>query len=368
MKLILTILILTLVSVKILAQNLIVNSSFEDINICEEIRKPCSPSGWFFASKLATRGYPLTGDISSIDVAGSTGSKYLILMVASKEAQTRDYWETILMKKLEIGRKYRISFKITALNKGPNLNDIGFYFTDRLLYSKRDTIIQLDPANYIDFTKSKVKKLNLNWFSIEKDFIATKESSILIIGNFSKSNNKVIARNRGVREVSLVIDDVSVIDDRFTNFPYYDRLRDSIYANKKRHTLTESQFPAVTVDSSKEKPTVVDVALDAPDTLKLANIEFEYNNFAIRNKRILEPFRSKFLEKKIRKIIVVGYTDTQGSDDYNKLLSNKRALEVAKLISENFGIPIELIQSVGMGKSEFYKDKSQNRRVEIFIF
>ncbi len=69
-------------------------------------------------------------------------------------------------------------------------------------------------------------------------------------------------------------------------------------------------------------------------------------------------------------VMIVGHTDADGSDEYNQILSEKRAKTIAKLFQKN-GVSLDKIYYKGSGESEpiaqnnSTKGKAQNRRVEI---
>jgi outer membrane protein OmpA-like peptidoglycan-associated protein len=72
------------------------------------------------------------------------------------------------------------------------------------------------------------------------------------------------------------------------------------------------------------------------------------------------------------RVVVVGHTDSVGSDEYNQRLSENRANAVrVRLLSE--GVPDKNISTVGMGESQpvssnaTKKGRAQNRRVELKI-
>lgn len=82
-------------------------------------------------------------------------------------------------------------------------------------------------------------------------------------------------------------------------------------------------------------------------------INFEYNRAEIRTdadtKKTLGEFKD-FLEKNPNvKISVEGHTDSRGSDDYNRKLSDRRAASVKKWLESN-GIKDDRITSVGKGE------------------
>jgi outer membrane protein OmpA-like peptidoglycan-associated protein len=82
-------------------------------------------------------------------------------------------------------------------------------------------------------------------------------------------------------------------------------------------------------------------------------INFEYNRAEIRSdadtQKTLGQFKD-FLDKNPNvKISVEGHTDSRGSDDYNRKLSDRRAASVKKWLNEN-GIKDERVTSVGKGE------------------
>jgi outer membrane protein OmpA-like peptidoglycan-associated protein len=72
-------------------------------------------------------------------------------------------------------------------------------------------------------------------------------------------------------------------------------------------------------------------------------------------------------------VLIVGHTDSQGADDYNMRLSNRRA-ESARMYLISNGIASNRIRTEGRGEMEPVADNStesgraRNRRVEVAIF
>ncbi|NLT50029.1 MAG: OmpA family protein [Ignavibacteria bacterium] len=73
------------------------------------------------------------------------------------------------------------------------------------------------------------------------------------------------------------------------------------------------------------------------------------------------------------KVLIVGHTDSDGSDDYNQTLSEKRAASVSSYAISK-GVASSRIEKIGLGEKEpvatndTADGKKQNRRVEIAIF
>jgi len=72
-------------------------------------------------------------------------------------------------------------------------------------------------------------------------------------------------------------------------------------------------------------------------------------------------------------ILIVGHTDSVGTDAYNNDLSQRRAL-AAQSYLQSFGVPASRLQATGRGESEPIQSndtdagRAQNRRVEIAIY
>ena len=68
------------------------------------------------------------------------------------------------------------------------------------------------------------------------------------------------------------------------------------------------------------------------------------------------------------KILVVGFADYSGSDQYNMKLSEKRANEVKRLLSKKYGIAEDRIETDYKGKSVAFGDiqYALNRRVSFY--
>jgi outer membrane protein OmpA-like peptidoglycan-associated protein len=386
-------------------QNLVPNPSFEDVNICSEFGQPCSPSAWFYLSRKFTTGY-------FPRYPSATGSRHLQMVAATRESPNRQYWETMLLCPLPAGERYAVSLKIagpagrTELSKTcPNLRDIGLWFTNRFIFVQGDSILQ--PRSYLSFTNASTTNLKNGWFELQKEFVATSNDTILIIGNFYRLANADIMdqRNSPNPSIDILVDDIAVVPMNAAPCPNSRRIKDSLYAIQQRHSktnlpelnpdipdsrLTETS-PADTLPANpapanpapanptpanphpaNPHPTDTPKSLlpgPAPvtDTIIIHNIQFDFDKYLMQNPDTLQRYRSLLTRPGIKKIQVVGYTDDAGSDAYNLDLSQKRAQEVARLISSKFDVPPALIETEGRGISRKYPAKSLNRRVEIYI-
>jgi outer membrane protein OmpA-like peptidoglycan-associated protein len=395
--------------------NLLANPSFEDVNTCSEYNQPCSPSAWFFANRKVTSGY-------FPRYPSATGERHLQIVVASRETTNRQYWETMLLCPLQAGEKYTVSLKVSSQGPGqspgqvagqgagqgaggrPNLRDLGFWFTDRFIFSRLDTLLQ--PRSYLKFTDATVKDLKNGWFEIDKEFTPARGAAFLIIGNFYGLTNPDIMdqRQKPTGTIEIGVDDVAIIPVRSALCADHAKRKDSLYAILRRHSDVDSGDTGI--DSADRTPQPVVPPQTAPpqaaptkpvspqpgasrpdtpsrppafpdtprlnptrtDTLIIHNIQFQFDRYLVDNPDTLQRFKAVLTRPGIKGIRVVGFTDDKGSQSYNQELSEKRAHEVARLLTTEFGIPDTLIRAEGKGISRDYKDPTLNRRVEIYIF
>jgi OOP family OmpA-OmpF porin len=107
----------------------------------------------------------------------------------------------------------------------------------------------------------------------------------------------------------------------------------------------------------------------------LEKVMFDYNKATIKieSHELLNDVAEVIKENpKIEKIRVEGHTDSDGSDKYNKKLSQQRADAVKEFLTKA-GVPEDKLEAVGYGEENPIADnstdegKEKNRRVEFNI-
>jgi outer membrane protein OmpA-like peptidoglycan-associated protein len=347
LKAIAGLILLIILSSQARAQNIIFNGSFEDENVCSELHQPCSPAAWFFVNRTGATGYYQNAFKSA------SGRKNIRIVAANAQNSSRQYWETMLAAPLIAGKKYVIGLKIASPEIGPNVNDIGFLFTDSMIFSQRDTVLQ--PGFYYTFRDAKITRLRKGWFKVSKEITAEEAAPVLIIGNFNKqTNSEILTARKAANSIVLLIDDVSVApEDSQVDALSFNSRKDSLYAVTSRHsfenrvaTFNEPQFEMIVLPAAY----------------------FQFDSYHVSKDDILDGYTKKIKESSIDSIEVVGYTDSTGTRKYNEQLSLKRAREVARLLIERIHVPAEKIRVRGAGVSAQYSEDSLNRRVEIHIY
>ena len=313
------------------------------------------------------------------------------MVAASRETENRQYWETMLLCPLQTGDRYVVSMKIagpanrTDLSKRcPNLRDVGVWFTNRFVFVDGDSILQ--PRSFLSFTDASTKDLKNGWFEVKKEFLASANSAVLIIGNFQRAMNADLMdlRNPPTPTLDVLVDDLSVVRVKGGSCASSQKMRDWLYAITERHSRKLSSdlvpersdtLPDVVMQDqpAPDRPTDTQKTQAAPprpvtDTIIIHNIQFDFDKYLVENPDTLEQYKRLLMRPGIRRIQVVGFTDDAGSEAYNLDLSQKRAREVAGLLSSKFGIDPALIVAEGRGISREYPTKFLNRRVEIYIF
>lgn len=108
--------------------------------------------------------------------------------------------------------------------------------------------------------------------------------------------------------------------------------------------------------------------------LTLGSVLFETNKATLHtgSRRTVQKVAEFLNQYPERKILIEGFTDSRGSDDYNQQLSEDRAQAVRELLVTN-GVDSQRVQVEGYGEeypvasNDNSAGRQQNRRVEIVI-
>ncbi len=225
--------------------------------------------------------------------------------------------------------------------------------------------------------------------------------------NIDMGNSHIQTGDSGV-EVDLGEDYISTKNGVQISTPEIDLITDSegvdIYTNG--HTLVdindnvinvETNTSSLTVDNSWRGDYLSEQSIETTkEIIKILNVKetkrglkvnipnkvlFDFDSYNLRPESKLKLSQlSKLIRTKTKNnIIVIGHTDSKGSDKYNMELSKKRALSVIRYLNTRENIPSSLLLAEGKGEREpIAKNqntdgsdnplgRSKNRRVEIFI-
>jgi outer membrane protein OmpA-like peptidoglycan-associated protein len=150
----------------------------------------------------------------------------------------------------------------------------------------------------------------------------------------------------------------------------------ALHVSAKGYLFFSENFTMTGVND-KTKPFLMDVPMQPikPGVkIILKNIFFETNSYELKSTSIAELGKLiQFMKENTAvRIEIGGYTDNQGSDSFNLILSENRAKTVVDYIVKN-GIDMSRLNYKGYGKSNPVADnnteegRSKNRRTEFMI-
>jgi outer membrane protein OmpA-like peptidoglycan-associated protein len=127
------------------------------------------------------------------------------------------------------------------------------------------------------------------------------------------------------------------------------------------------------------RPTVeVDIAAAEPDDRAASGDAFAFQiRFAYDSTEILPESRSyldsvgamlRLPEVRGKKVVIVGHADASGSEQYNQVLSERRAATVRTYLTSRFGVAADRLEAQGEGETDPLAGTdpyaAKNRRVE----
>ena len=168
---------------------------------------------------------------------------------------------------------------------------------------------------------------------------------------------------------------------------------DSRQAADSPQTNAPQSSPSPTEPNAEKSPTIVNangqnITYSTAGELEIVGSEtqydiilptdilFDFDKHEIRPeaKDLLGKLKAHFAGRKMSQVHVFGHTDSKGSDQYNAVLSQKRAVAVQKWLKENTGV---YAMALGMGEreplapnenadgSDNPENRQRNRRVTI---
>lgn len=136
----------------------------------------------------------------------------------------------------------------------------------------------------------------------------------------------------------------------------------------------EEKLPASDVNNQAVAATE-DIAIGAPSGVGLGfNLQFGFNSVEILPEskpyidRLGEVMSS--IENQSKSLLIMGHTDSTGSEAYNAVLSEKRASAVRSYLTTTWNIPADQLQIEGAGETQPLAGTAPsdgiNRRVEFY--
>lgn len=371
----------------LLAQNLVVNPGFEDLNI-KYIMKYCahtnSPQafdhdviGWTTLSKR-TVDLILQKNTDSwcIFPKSKTGNAsvgiitYLPGYDIGSSIDYHEYLQGTLNEPMQIGQTYKIEFwlqhsDVVAVSHMKKIygndvevlslaaNNIGFYFIEE----------KLDPKQYVNRLNIKTPHFNVEeviatangeWHLISGNFIADKPYHYFIIGNFFTDKMTKTNKNKEVSQIREVSpqEEIIPVKKRIKRIAYY--CIDDVNIQK--------------YDPDKIKP-IIEIETDKPYTFQNVYFETGESELLPGAEEELAALADFIQSKPAQRFEIGGHTDDVGEAADNQLLSERRARTVYEFLLQ-LGVNEAQLTYKGYGESLPIADnripegRQQNRRVE----
>lgn len=125
--------------------------------------------------------------------------------------------------------------------------------------------------------------------------------------------------------------------------------------------------PEPKMEAPKTEPYVETISLGAD-----AYFDFDKATLKPAGKARLDELAANIHNVELRSILIVGHTDSIGTDAYNQGLSERRAATVRRYLVDK-GVPGSIIETRGMGESQpiasnkTREGRAKNRRVEVTV-
>lgn len=338
-------LILVFISHSLIAQNLVLNPSFEDGAICDgSTERIDTVNGW--STIAGNPGYINTSCYLSKEskafVQGMKlppASEGKVLSIQKFDLKT-ECQQSSLIKPLEAGKEYMVQMRVRLpiqFCQQP-INEVGVLLSATPLkkYGERSTI-DLPALNLKNNTQTPISK-QYEWEEISTLYTAKGGEQFIAIGNFS-GNNKGLFENRTKKECTyLFIDVVSV-----------------------------SEFTEQTLINYTPE-----IALKKDQRLLLKGVEFEEGSDVLKKSSfsILKALAKTLKENSNIKLEIVGYTDNSMDPTESVTFSKARAKAIAEWL-KNQEVLSSQLKVIGRGSANAIalngspEERKKNERIEI---
>ena len=346
------------------SQNLVVNGSFEDENVCTEYIKHCAPEAWLFSSGR--------GDEYFINAKMAQDGSHFMAVEAGfmRWMSDRTYIRSQLLCKLRKGSTYKIEFYVRS--KFNLMDSVGVYFTEKdFLFEIKPERLRMASVYAKDGTT--IPKNDDKWQKVALTYTAAGNEAFITIGNFARQHSLEKIKDFKERHMLIFIDNVSLIplDPNENLCNDWQKTKEDIYNFNVRHHYLQ-RYVETHLDHPPS-PEISQTIAQVIDTLILPDILFETGKSSLTNKshHYLDSISQLIAVKKIDSIVIEGHTDSVGSMSSNQKLSIDRANTVTEYLAKK--IPAAFI-SRGWASEKPAADnrtpsgRQKNRRVEVYLY
>lgn len=361
---------LLFISYSSLSQNLLVNGSLEEENICLEYRVNCSPAGWVGTTDPVTSFYKIP------DRAYRGNHCMAIIAGATKLRSYRSYLRTQLLCQLRKDSRYLIRFYIKS--RHDILDSIGVYFTTTDFLFQRQARPTIPAGLFVVNSSEPLQKGDTNWQKVSFVYTATGNENFFTLGNFSKKN--IVIEETGIyleNNFYVFFDDISLTplnaDEQLCDG--WQQTKDEIYEFTPRHNFLE-RYISTYIKRPPEPPVLKRTVVQVIDTIVLPDVLFESGKSLLTKGSyvLLDSLCAGLKRDHVDSLVLEGHTDNTGTEAVNKKLSEERALSAANYIGQKLFLRQHQVIIRGWSSERPVADnrtpsgRQKNRRVEIYVY
>lgn len=383
MKKILITLFYLAISVIGMAQNLISNGGFEERTCCPSVYSMFYCVQDWIAPTKGTTDYYSNCELKHYSPIVKTPTNFFghqkpVDGIAYAGLYTfyngdyREYMENRLETPLVAGEIYHINFWVSlADTAGVAIRSISVAFLDSIYKKKQFTVIT--DVDYMPIYKEDSSFLTnkKDWILLSMDYEAKGGEAFFIIGNY---------QNNAETDTLNVQDSTTAEYDFYDSYYYLDAVCIGLRKSDGTCACINEGEPVAINDSNyvdlekiqpreteTNRPKIGDIVI-----LKKVYFDFDKSTLKASSETELQQLYDLLMQFPTMKIIINGHTDNRGSDEYNLLLSESRALSVYAWLVKK-GIESTRLDFKGYGKfrpiesNKTDEGRQSNRRVEFEI-
>jgi outer membrane protein OmpA-like peptidoglycan-associated protein len=347
------------------AQNLLMNGSFEEENICMEYEKNCAPEGWISTSLYAD--YFFDDSVNAFDDRHFTG----LIIARSDRPQLRNFLRSRLLCGLRKGAQYRLQFYIRSRHNV--LDSVGIYFSAKDFLYQKDRIANSSPQLFVK-ADSTLRRSEA-WQKVNLLYTASGDENFINIGDFKRRGHDFKNGRPDLNQgYYLFLDKISLValnaNEKICDNA--EETREDEYAFNPRHDKLDRLIYTYTKNPPPVEP-LSKTVVQRIDTLVIPDVLFATASYALNAtaNTVLDSFLRTAAQVRVDSVVVEGHTDNQGSLVSNQKLSENRAVSVAGYLQRHLRSNIFTrgwASQRPAAENRTPAGRQKNRRVEIYFY
>ena len=346
-------------------QDLLVNNSFEEENICTEYKVNCAPEGWIYTVPSFIYYFR--------DAKEAHSGTHFIGLIAGHAH--KPYYRTFVRSQLLCGLRKGNTYRLEFFVRSPHsiLDSIGVLFTPYDFLFEKRTYRRITPSLYLADATEKPVRGDTNWQKIVINYKATGTESFITLGNFSTLDITGPTHIDRENNYFVSVDDIHLVplDNRESLCSDWLSRKEEIYNQDERHEYLDREMKEY---RSRPVQQVQLTMTQSPriDTLIIPDLLFATGKADLKSTGLLDTLYQKIVGYAIDSIVVEGHTDNTGTSQLNQKLSENRAQSVVDYMKGK--LPAVMYITRGWGDQMPVADnwdpegRKKNRRVEVYLY